>query len=75
MARQKRKYSGMAEKLIEEYDIQSAGDIQNVLKDLLGETLEKILEAELDGHLGYEKNDDAEGTTDNRRNGTTSKKS
>ncbi len=74
MAKKKRKYSGMADQLIEEYGINSAGDIQEALKDLLGETLEKMLQAELDGHLGFEKNDDAVGITDNRRNGSTPKK-
>ncbi|MCC3866440.1 transposase, partial [Terrisporobacter petrolearius] len=40
--------------LIEEYDIQSAEDIQEALKDLLGGTIESMLKAELDNHLGYE---------------------
>ena len=34
--------------LIEEYDIQDA------LKDLLGGTIENMLKAELNNHLGYE---------------------
>jgi transposase-like protein len=42
-------------KLIEEYDIKSTADIQNALKDLLGGTLQEMLEAELDEHMGYEK--------------------
>ena len=40
--------------LIEEYDIKSAEDIQEALKDLLGGTIESMLKAELDNHLGYE---------------------
>lgn len=39
--------------LIREYNIQSAEDIQDALKDLLGGTIENILEAEMDNHLGY----------------------
>lgn len=39
--------------LIREYDIQSAEDIQEALKDLLGGTLQTMLEAEMDNHLGY----------------------
>ena len=39
--------------LLQEYDIQSAEDIQDALKDLLGGTIESMLEAELDDHLGY----------------------
>jgi len=40
--------------LIEEYNIQSAADIHEALKDLLGGTIGEMLEAELDEHLGYE---------------------
>lgn len=40
--------------LIQEYDIKSAEDIQDALKDLLGGTIEAMLEAEMDEHLGYE---------------------
>ena len=42
--------------LLEEYDIQSAEDIQDALKDLLGGTIKEMMEAEMDEHLGYEKN-------------------
>lgn len=41
--------------LLEEYDIQSAGDVQEVLKDLLGGTVKEMMEAEMDDHLRYEK--------------------
>ncbi len=74
MAKRERKFSKITEMLMEEYDLKNAGDVHNALKEVLGDTLEKMLEAELDGHLGYEKNDYAEGITDNRRNGTTPKK-
>ena len=37
--------------LIREYDIQSAEDIQDALKDLLGGIIESMLAAELDNHL------------------------
>ena len=40
--------------LIEEYDIKTAEDIQEALKDLLGGTIQSMLEAELDDHLGYD---------------------
>ena len=40
--------------LLQEYDIETAEDIQNALKDLLGGTLKEMLEAEMDDHLGYE---------------------
>ncbi|CAG9701677.1 transposase [Clostridium neonatale] len=40
--------------LIQEYDIHTAEDIQDALKDLLGGTIESMLTAELDNHLGYD---------------------
>lgn len=49
--------------LIREYDIHSAEDIQDALKDLLGGTIESMLAAELDNHLGYdeyERNDSSD---------------
>ena len=46
--------SKIAKMLIEEYQSQSAQDIQEALKDLLGDTMEELLKAELDEHLDYE---------------------
>jgi len=40
--------------LLQEYDIKSAEDIQDALKDLLGGTIQSMMEAEMDQHLGYE---------------------
>ena len=40
--------------LLEEYDIQSAEDIQDALKDLLGDTIKEMMEGEMEVHLGYE---------------------
>ena len=53
--------------LIEEYDIQTAEDIQDALRDLLGGTIKGMMEAEMDEHLGYEKSERSE--NDNSRNG------
>lgn len=39
--------------LLQEYDIHSAEDIQDALKDLLGGTIESMLQSEMDEHLGY----------------------
>lgn len=39
--------------LIEEYDIKSAKDIEDALKDLLGGTIQEMLESEMDEHLWY----------------------
>ena len=39
--------------LLKEYDIQSAEDIQDALRDLLGGTIKEMMEAEMNEHLGY----------------------
>lgn len=57
--------------LINEYDIKSAEDIQDALKDLLGGTVQSMLEAEMDNHLGYEPYERSENS--NARNGRKSK--
>ena len=40
--------------LLDKYDIETAEDIQEALKDLLGGTLKSMMEAEMDEHLGYD---------------------
>ncbi len=57
--------------LLDEYDIQTADDIQEALKDLLSGTIQSMLETEMNEHLGYEKyeRDDEP----NYRNGTKPK--
>ncbi len=58
MARRKSDFSegkqNIIAALLQEYDIQSADDIQDALKDLLGGTIQSMMEAEMDNHLGYE---------------------
>lgn len=58
--------------LIEEYDIQTADDIQEALKDLLGGTIKSMMEAEMDEHLGYENYERSD--NDNYRNGSKRKR-
>ena len=53
--------------LLEEYDIETAEDIQDALKDLLGGTIKEMMEAEMDDHLGYEKSERSD--NDDYRNG------
>ena len=55
--------------LIEMYDIKTMSDIQNALKDLLGGTIQGMLEAELDEELGYERHEKTEAPKTNYRNG------
>jgi putative transposase len=57
--------------LLQEYDIESAEDIQDALKDLLSGTIQGMLEAEMDNHLGYERYERSD--EQNYRNGTKSK--
>lgn len=59
--------------LISEYNITSAKDLQEALKDLLGDTIQDMLEAELDNFLGYEKYESTDKEKLNYRNGHTSK--
>lgn len=40
--------------LLEEYDIKSAKDIEDALKDLLGGTIQEMLESEMDEHMEYQ---------------------
>lgn len=58
--------------LLQEYDIETAQDIQDALKDLLSGTIQQMLEAEMDNHLGYEKYKRSE--EPNYRNGTKPKR-
>ena len=57
--------------LLQEYEIESAKDIQDALKDLLGGTIKEMMEAEMDNHLGYEKSERSD--SDDYRNGYKSK--
>ena len=61
--------------LIDEYDIQTADDIQAALRDLLGGTIKSMMEAEMDEHLGYGNYERSENREpgDNYCNGTKRK--
>lgn len=59
---------------IKENNLVTARDAQNALKDLFAETLQEMLEAEMDTHLGYEKHDAKTKTTQNSRNGKSKKR-
>ena len=47
--------SEILKKLIQEYDVKTTRDVQEMLKDLFAETIQEMLEAELDEHLGYDR--------------------
>ena len=59
--------------LLEHYQPKDAQDVQNMLKDLLGETLQDMLESEMDEHLGYSKYDYRNKETEDSRNGYSAK--
>lgn len=65
--------SEILKKLIQEYDVKTTKDVQEMLKDLFAETVQEILEAELDEHLGYDRYDNQNKNTTNSRNGYRSK--
>lgn len=50
-------------------ECESTGDIQAKLKRLFAGTIEQMLEAEMDEHLGYEKHSAAGNNSGNSRNG------
>ena len=58
--------------LLQEYDIKTAKDIEDALKDLLSGTIQEMLEAEMDEHLGYEVYERSDNT--DSRNGKKTKK-
>ncbi|MDB5053216.1 MAG: transposase, partial [Bacilli bacterium] len=58
---------------IKENKLVSALDVQNALKELFAETLQEMLEGELDTHLGYDKHDTKNKQTTNSRNGKSKK--
>ena len=77
MARRKREPMSEGKKniigmLLEEYDIKSAKDIEDALKDLLGGTIQEMLESEMDEHLGYQEYERSDNP--DYRNGKKTKK-
>jgi len=60
--------------MVRELGITDANELYTAMRDLFAETMEEMLKAELDEHLGYDKSDQRPKETTNRRNGTTPKK-
>ena len=58
--------------LLQEYDIKTAKDIEDALKDLMSGTIQEMLEAEMDEHLGYSSYERFDNT--DYRNGKKAKK-
>lgn len=76
MARQKRdsKTVELAKTILESYNPESVGDLQEALKDIFGSLFEQMLQGEMTHHLGYDSHSKQEKETNNRRNGFGSKK-
>ena len=60
-------------KLIKKYNLKDSTDIKNILKDLFGDTIQEMLETELEEELGYSKCDYKNKKTVNSRNGYSNK--
>ncbi len=58
---------------IKENNMKSVTDVQSALKELFAETLQEMLEGELDTTLGYPKHDTKNKRTTNSRNGHSKK--
>jgi len=61
-------------KLIKQYNLKDTKDIQNMLKDMFGDAIQEMLEAELEEDLGYTRYDYKNKTITNSRNGFSKKK-
>lgn len=59
--------------LIEEYGIKDMKDVSEFVKMLTAETIQEVLDGELENELGYSKYDYKNKQTDNSRNGYSSK--
>jgi transposase-like protein len=59
--------------LIEVYEIKTTADLQTALKDLMGGTIQEMLEAELDEELGYGRYEKTGAPKTNYRNGHKAK--
>jgi len=56
----------LLKQFIKENNLKKAEDAKGLVKDLFADTIQELLEAEMDHSLGYEKNDATNKSTDNR---------
>lgn len=75
MARRKRdpKKDALVQAILNQYQPENVGDMQDALKDIFGPMFESMLQGEMKDHLGYESNDRQEKQGTNRRNGYSAK--
>ena len=66
-------FSSVGESAVAESNISSMDDIQNLFKETIAQSMEDGLETELDDELGYSRYDYRNKSTENSRNGHSSK--
>ena len=59
--------------MMKENDLKTCQDISQMFNNMFGEIVQTLLDAEMDDFIGYDKNSHEDKTTENRRNGVTSK--
>ncbi|MDD3134656.1 MAG: IS256 family transposase, partial [Synergistales bacterium] len=73
MAKRGKKDNSKLREMIKEYGIKDLNDVHEFVKMLTAETIQAALDAELENELGYSKYDYRNKSTDNSRNGYSSK--
>lgn len=63
----------LVKELIKEFDLKDTKDISSMFRELMGDTIQEMLNSELDEELGYDKYDLSEKKTANSRNGFSEK--
>ena len=63
----------LIKELIKEFDLKDTNDISSMFRELMGDTIQEMLNSELDEELGYEKYDQSNKKTENSRNGFSEK--
>lgn len=57
----------LAEEIVKKYDAKTGKDLNQIMRDFMGPIIQKMLEAEMESKIGYQKNERTDG--DNYRNG------
>ena len=63
----------LIKELMKEFELKDTNDISNMFRELMGDTIQEMLNSELDEKLGYEKYDQSNKKTENSRNGFSEK--
>lgn len=57
----------LAEEIVKKYDAKTGKDLNQIMRDFMGPVIQKMLEAEMEAKIGYQKNERSD--VDNYRNG------